>query len=301
MAIQYIYGTDTVQQGFNKVNENFLNVPSGTTAEILQQAQEYTDSVIANPNLLINSNFTIWQRGTSFSQADFTEQYTADMWTVSCSDSSVTVTVSQVNNGMSITGSTSSSINLKYYMEQADLNKILGKNCTLSYSINDTITTAPLIVSSGTTETTALINITVPISSTATVVNWVKLEEGIIATTYSPKSYPNEFLNCLRYFRRIQSVSNVSTLIAYGRALSTTVLEVLFDMPVGMRILPTVTGYENLFITTGNNASNIAYWGATVDRTKINLRFNFTDLTTNNIYAVYLNQNQYIDFDSDIY
>ena len=305
--MQYIYGTDTVQQAFNKVNENFSNVPSGTTTEILQQAQEYTDSVIANPNLPINSNFIIWQRGASFSQANFTEQYTADMWTVSCSDSSVTVTVAQVNNGMSITGSTSSTINLKYYMEQADLNKILGQNCTLSYSINNTITTAPLTVSSGAVETTALINISIPISATATVINWVKLELGNIATQYVPKSYAQEIFNCQRYF--VSYTNSQMPILTALTGLTAGNLYIILKLPREMRTLPTVTG-NYYFDVRGNGGTlsraQYSNYSTIEDFGNGTYRMLFTGLDTGQYpanyatYGIIIKANT-INFDANIY
>lgn len=317
MAMQYIYGTDTVQQGFNKINENFLNVPSGTTEEILQQAQEqaeeYTNSVISNPNILLNSNFAdpVNQKG----QTTYTENgITIDMWQLSATNTSLSLQNGYIqidnmsNNAIAnlyqaleviYAGQTLTiSINAKGNFNILALNQNGEFSRKAINAFEFTTFTNTFTVPAGSTSLKIYFN--VPNNSTANI-KWVKLEEGSVATAYNPYSYSCEFLNCLRYFRRIQSVSNVNTLIAYGKALSTTVLEVLFDMPVEMRILPTVTGYENLFIETGKNASNVTYWGASTDKTKINLRFNFTGLTTNNIYAVYLEKNQALDFDANIY
>ena len=85
MAYEYIYGSDTVEEGTRKINQNFLQVP--VAENVLTEANNYADTVgtntlnsaktyanttFSNPNLLINGDFQVWQKGESFNAAGYT-------------------------------------------------------------------------------------------------------------------------------------------------------------------------------------------------------------------------------------
>ena len=100
MAYEYIYGSDTVEEGTRKINQNFLQVPVaenvlteannyadtvGTNtlngaksyadtvgANTLNSAKTYANTTFSNPNLLINGDFQIWQKGESFNASGYT-------------------------------------------------------------------------------------------------------------------------------------------------------------------------------------------------------------------------------------
>jgi hypothetical protein len=124
-------GTEGVtRENFNKriqeANEHIsdTNNPHGTTAEQVGAI---------NPNLLINGDFQVWQRGTSFSSQDFM-QYTADRWFIVSTDGNSTTTVTKVDNGLKVTQSLlETGCVALYRMEEKDLKNIRGKTVTLSY------------------------------------------------------------------------------------------------------------------------------------------------------------------------
>ena len=114
MAYEYIYGSDTVEEGTRKINQNFLQVP--VAENVLTEANNYADTVgtntlnsaksyadtvgtntlnsaktyanttFSNPNLLINGDFQVWQKGESFNAAG----YTADRWRNAQANTAVT-------------------------------------------------------------------------------------------------------------------------------------------------------------------------------------------------------------------
>ena len=129
MAYEYIYGSDTVEEGTRKINQNFLQVPVaenvlteannyadtvgtntlngaksyadtvGTTTlngaksyadtvgtNTLNSAKTYANTTFSNPNLLINGDFQVWQKGESFNAAG----YTADRWRNAQTNTAVT-------------------------------------------------------------------------------------------------------------------------------------------------------------------------------------------------------------------
>ena len=66
-------------------------VADSSTATGLRWQGDYA----AGKNKIINGDFGIWQRGTSFSYTSTTDSYTADRWRIQCNLSSGTSTVSQ--------------------------------------------------------------------------------------------------------------------------------------------------------------------------------------------------------------
>ncbi len=140
---------------------------------------------LSNPNLLINSSFKIWQRGTSFTNPS--NQYCADRWI--CNGIG---TINKVTGGMRITGT----INIKYIMHWSDFQKINNKTVTLSYSIDGAITKNTFVATGSVNANATVVDFTV----TDKTINWIKLETGETATLFTPNTYSNELLNCQLYY-----------------------------------------------------------------------------------------------------
>lgn len=303
--MQYIYGTDTVQQGFSKVNENFLNVPSGTTAEILQQAQtqaqEYTNGVISNPNLLINSNFKnpINQRGQTTYIGSGTNQYTIDRWRIK----GVATVLTILTNGDGISLGKSDTLTGYALLEQAVENSEIleGKVLTASTSVDGNIISCT--VSAGwtfpaegmaTLATARYENLDIKIQlysdkiltvyiyiggsiaqGTTYNLQWAKLELGSISTQYVPRSTGEELLLCQRYYRTFPEFFGTHTTFAYsGR---NNQFSIMLTPP--MRVTPTAN-FVNCKMATTSSSSAIQ-----------NVTFNTTASTPDMLYINAVTEN----------
>lgn len=85
----------------------------------------------SNPNLLINGDFQVWQRGTSFNGNTSRPTYTVDRWIIA---GDTAPKVEKVENGVKIT-STQNGTWTNFYtkLENITLRKLIGK--TLTYTI----------------------------------------------------------------------------------------------------------------------------------------------------------------------
>ena len=260
-------------------NEALSDVPN-----LLNEAKEYTDSVVSNPNLLINGDFQVWQRGTSFSQTVFTERYTADRWRAMSTDGTVKLTVQKSDKGAEVFADKSGSgVIFRYRMAEEDLAKIRGKTCTLSYSIDDVVTTRQITVSETAQETDILFPINISVSTTHKYLNWVKLEIGTVATQFVPRPYAEELAMCQRYFQRVNSNGNATGYFAVGMQRTGNIRTVL-SLPVTMRTTPTVTIKGTLGAMIGAQIIDII--AASVIGSKImdnNLPLNLTPESGSNI------------------
>jgi hypothetical protein len=195
---------------------------------------------LTNPNLLINPNFQIWQRGTSFTNHGIgIWVYTADRWKL------WEGSVSKVSDGLAITKYTTS--------EYALLTQVLeehydNKKVTLSISIDGIIYKVSGIMSTeafvlpiiglGTLRCyiSAGINIVELIyQSTGThTINWVKLELGNVTTPFIPRLYAEELVLCQRYYQD-SKVCLLMKCVSVGGPLF---LQGMYNFPVYMRATP---------------------------------------------------------------
>jgi hypothetical protein len=156
LDLEYIYGSDTGKEGFEKANRNFSTVNAGlTTSEVntkayadtvsatakteaISETESWTQQNFSNPNLLINADFRnpINQREESSYSAD---GYTIDRWKLTLNgDSAATVTV---NDGyITLTKSTTSTTStaapyFSQYIENYEL--LLGETVTISIELLD--------------------------------------------------------------------------------------------------------------------------------------------------------------------
>lgn len=100
---------------------------------MFEDSQKWARGVFSNPNLLINGDFQVWQRGTEFSEPY--NQYCADRWIV---QTSALVNVSKTEKGVKVNASQDSAAfyNLIQILDlDGDYSFLRGK--TLTISVND--------------------------------------------------------------------------------------------------------------------------------------------------------------------
>lgn len=165
---------------------------------------------IYKPNLLINGDFEIWQRGESTTLSNVSEtgyKYFADRWCrYFSSTSSASETYEKVSNGMKYTSTTSSNATITQFLETGLKS---GNKYTLSASVNDIIHVMTFdgqfdksegILSYAKPATTITHDRIMLSVSNNDIVNWVKLEVGSIATPLIPRLYAEELALCQRYY-----------------------------------------------------------------------------------------------------
>lgn len=160
---------------------------------------------ISNPNLLINGDFQVWQRGESFSLTS--PQYCADRWYASTLDRNMTgsAEIISTDSGMQITLTGQASI---YQIMENQLK--IGEEYILSAKINGEIRTLQIIGGTATSNNYLVYGVTSPGGSPryvgvrlltgTTSIEWVKLEKGSIATPFVSRLYAEELLLCQRYY-----------------------------------------------------------------------------------------------------
>lgn len=190
-------------------------------------------STLSNPNLLINGEFAVWQRGESFTiprTGYGTGKYTADRWRVWANADSTggNITVTKADDGMHIEADGAGFAT--YRFEEAEVKKLSGKTVTLSQSVDGVVSSAVRSF-----PTTGILNVTLPASGT---LNWVKLEQGEEATPFVPKGYGEELLACMRYYQ----VTGAAFCAGY---LTAQTASCTYTLPVPMRTTPTIAGGVN--------------------------------------------------------
>jgi hypothetical protein len=140
---------------------------------------------LANENACINGGMDIWQRGTSFSIASATPQYTADRWTNYFNN---TGTIAQETTlkpdtstySLKVTNTATSADNAIFQLvEQQQMEQFRGKVVTLSVKLAGTLGLAPSItLAYSTTANDTLLNTNTQISAGST------LNPSINASTF---------------------------------------------------------------------------------------------------------------------
>lgn len=202
-----------------------------------------------NPNIAINPNFRVNQRGLSAYSAG---GYTVDCWkstriSVAVNDSSITLNASGVSS--SAAGEFLEFLEIPY-------DQLAGKKITVSADFNGTVVSA-----SGTvpvTKPTATTKIAYAVSGAWQFgLSWAasgrfylryvttaagtldtsfcKLEIGGLATPFSPPIYADELARCQRYFVRIKNSTDKFVFFGTGYAYSATKGYATIPLAVPMR------------------------------------------------------------------
>lgn len=176
---------------------------AGLKKGLLSQLVNYLGNKFSNPNLLINPNFIINQRGKTVYTSN---GYTVDRW------SAYNVTVNRIQNG---------GVNLTF-KSKGSFTQTLEKNVenvTLSIKVTQITGTVKLVCASKDIDInkpgvySLSNNVDTSISqislynktetSASMTVEWIKLEQGSIATTFIAPNVANELTKCKRYYNHI--------------------------------------------------------------------------------------------------
>ena len=115
--------------------------------DIHSSCEEYICKLHSNPNLLINGDFQVWQRGTTFNDlSKIDHKYTADRWRTYAYNAN-SPTISKHEKGWRVQGANGFNLMFSQIIEEAQLKSLYGKALTLSveYEIlkgNITVTAA---------------------------------------------------------------------------------------------------------------------------------------------------------------
>lgn len=214
---------------------------NGTKRSTLTQISEYMGAKFSNPNLLINPDFKINQRGSStYTTTSDSPIYTVDRWMITRgratvnSDKTVTITA---------TGGTT---NKEGYYQQRLENAISG-DYTVSMEVISVSGAVRIAIDGAWQNVKSGLNVFHGITGTGAVglqlangasitLKWVKLEQGSIATPFVAPNPAEELMRCKRYF---QTCINMFNFIGSSNEFShaTHFSE--------MRIKPTIETTEN--------------------------------------------------------
>lgn len=288
------YATITVESMFgNKVKYFGQIFNSGSFTgwvKVLTTNDDY------KPNLLINGDFKVWQRGSSFYSYGGMSQYAADRWKLVSKGGAVVLQQTQTG-AQFIVDQPGVSDNLAYIVPPEDAEKLIGRTVTLSmkiwasqatvlgmifFDITGSNTAKTFNISAGwqtLSLTTTIDSITSgsrtihiqPIRSMGAGyvdIEYIKLEINDHATPNVPKSFTEELAQCKRYFQYMP----MGTLC---KALDTTTVSFCFPYPVQMRTSPTarivIPNFNFIGITNGTAPqrtgqaiyyANLSYTGA---------------------------------------
>lgn len=248
-----------------------INIPITAVDGVIIDASEDNSSIeahldsttIANPNLLINSNFTINQRGEETYSGNGT--YCVDRW--------------------QLYGSGGYSVDTKQYSTAKQNNRLIqwienyealrGKKLTLScnfvagskfrliafdgvnYFYSPTLTTGInkltfTVDQNASKLSVGIQNVEADDTNNVCTLDYVKLEIGELATEFSPRPIAEELVMCQRFFEKIDLKNSLN----YSQIYRVTSSPYAFyngniDFKISKRTLPTVKVFSSVGFTEG--------------------------------------------------
>lgn len=207
----WLLGTGSVQLIGSDYSTNPFksSVTSGSVAAQIARA-------VSNPNLLINPDFRINQRGQS---AYTVGDYTVDRWKLLNANGSLTVTDSGVIASKN-TGATGSAA----FYQKLEVDDSFGDVLSLSICIDGQIYSSQLDVPASGNSTASLstpcgvwnlyrpgnsiIQLVCVLNENTAVINWAKLEKGSVSTPYVAPAPGAELAECQRFYQ-IRSTNDI--------------------------------------------------------------------------------------------
>lgn len=207
---------------------------AGLKKGLLSQLANYLGNKFSNPNLLINPDFKINQRGaTSYEK----QGYSVDRWKIW----NVTVTPN-ANGGITVKNDKYSDVgNILQYLE----NTTEGDSTLSCYvtSVSGTVTIGPsdnqqVVLKQGlnvvhTSISTKKFEIYLSRGASVTI-KWVKFEQGKVATEFVAPNPAEELTKCYRF-------KYIGKAVLRGRCTANQVFGFTKDLPTKLRTKPTTT------------------------------------------------------------
>lgn len=281
-------------------NAKLSNTPGTSNTD--GYTQKAVNGIVQNPNLLINPNFVINQRGQS-SYSPTTKSYTVDRTNA---NRGVFEPVAGGGIKMNLLSGQSNPY-IQQIIENATA--LVGKILTFSVSIDGVVyshtITTPVPSANSTTvyynKNLATGNLTTNLQLTKykpnnaddsvllvtftianpndTIVNWWKLEIGSVATQFTPPNIAEELLKCQRYYIDLASNGIGSYLVGTGSIYTSRLVYILVPTPSSLRRYPTLiknTERLSLFIN-GNIVKPSVLEVIGTNKNGVTLRSEITD------------------------
>lgn len=222
---------------------------AGLKKGLLSQLVNYLGTKFSNPNLLTNPDFKINQRGNStYSSANSKKIYTVDRWNIY--NANLNASTKVLTNPNSSSGQFKQTLELpligaytvtiKASRVSGNVHFFINENGSniIDKSIVSGLNTVTFTSTKGVSEVGVLIS-----SGASLQIDYVKLEEGAVATAYTAPNPIEEYPKCQRYFQYIPKLYCVP--LVYTRNLI-GVSEKFFqatsgNLPTEMRTTPTLT------------------------------------------------------------
>ena len=296
------------QEMISKINGLVNGTVKAKHAELADTATIALNS--SNPNLLINGDFKINQRGSSTYTCTKNE-YTIDRWL-----GSNNLTVTKTASGVTLSNtSTSASTTFVQKLEEP-YSSFAGQSLTLSAKIDGEIysLTTTFASSSPTSQgtiaskeiktgvsltltyfTNDIFSVGITLSSGKSLtLTYIKLELGTTPTTFAPRTTAEELALCQRYYQnlRIHTTSYCSdkNILYFGICL-----------PNSLRTNPTLSLQQDLSIRGNNNIqsiNNVSFSFLRDNILGISVNTSTLNISSGNIYCAV---NADINIDSEIY
>lgn len=177
---------------------------NGTKRSTLTQLSEYMGTKFSNPNLLINPDFKINQRGSAtYTETQWKRKYTVDRWAIlkvtATKNSDGTFTVSADNNGGYLTQPLEAKVE-EDYMLTCNVSSVTGN---VHLGGNDGALLKPGI---NTRQGSQIQEVTMYLEPNSSVtLKWAKLEHGSIATPFVASNPTEELMKCQRFTHAIDT------------------------------------------------------------------------------------------------
>ena len=271
---------------------------AGLKKGTLSQLMDYMAERFSNPNLLLNSNFEVDQRGRGTYTSNTTKPtYTLDRWM-----SINTEVVYNVDGTVTITSlaTTDTSSWFKQILEHA-----IKDTCTLSCNITAVTGDAYLynqangkkiVKGLNTLTLSSLKEASIELKQGASItIEWIKLEKGSKATTYVAPNYADELQRCMMYYNVVNTPLN---------GYITTQMYMGCEALANMRTKPTINcvGSFWVYYYNGNVKYNFSAFPTIVlsKYSEITLTSAPSGVAQQNMTVIF-DEGSYIELDAEIY